>query len=218
MQNNKINKENIIETSLTTRKLTINNKEELKSIILLKKFEDSIQVKNTEHICKDGSVFDYSSITDLSQMFRDYRNLKSIPLFDTSNVTNMQAMFHSCSNITSVPLFNTSNVTNMKAMFFGCSNLKYIPLLDTSNVIDTSLMFSYCFELQKIPIIDITNSLRKKTFSSMFHECTSLPYENRLRIFYKNDKIILKLLNENKISKEKIIELLEKYEVLNRIR
>ena len=77
-----------------------------------------IPVKN------DGTVLlDTSSVTNMSIMFGDCTNLKTIPLLDTSNVTNMNSMFGDCTNLKTIPLLDTSNVTNMRYMFQGCTSL-----------------------------------------------------------------------------------------------
>ena len=70
--------------------------------------------------------YDYSQITNMSFMFAECKELKSVPLFNTVNVTNMCSMFYGCESLESVPLFNTKNVTEMIFMFDNCYNLKYI--------------------------------------------------------------------------------------------
>jgi hypothetical protein len=106
-----------------TKVIKITKKQELKKIILSGMFDDSIQVKNTEHICKDGSIYDYSEITDLTTMFDSSIGVNSIPLFDTSNVINMWGLFYNCSSLTSIPLLNISNVEQMPFIFDSCKKL-----------------------------------------------------------------------------------------------
>ena len=114
---------------------------------------------------------DFDGITNMSNMFRECRNLKTIPLIDTSNITDMYCMFYYCSNLQTIPLLNTSRVTNMDSMFYYCSNLQTIPLLDTSNVTDMNCMFFYCSNLQTIPPLDTS---KVTNMDSMFSSCESL--------------------------------------------
>ena len=113
---------------------------------------------------------DFNGITDMSNMFRDCKSLKTIQLIDTSNVTDMSYMFYNCTNLQTIPLLNTSNVTNMLYMFGYCT-LKTIPLLNTSNVTGMAYMFFYCENLQTIPSIDTSNVT---TMEDMFYSCPNL--------------------------------------------
>jgi surface protein len=99
---------------------------ELRDIILSGEFDNPIQVKNNEHICKNGTIYDYSSITDMSFMFDSCRPFTTIPLFDTSNVTDMCSMFQYCYNLTEIPQLNISNVSNITDIFYECSSLTKI--------------------------------------------------------------------------------------------
>ena len=69
-----------------------------------------------------------TKLTNLSYMFNECYNLKSIDLssLNTSNVNNMSSMLYRCKSLESIDLssFNTNNVTNMSCMFIGCSSLK----------------------------------------------------------------------------------------------
>ena len=71
--------------------------------------------------------FDFSNVTDMSNMFCSCNLLKSLDLsnFDTSKVTNMSSMFYDCISLTSLNLsgLNMSNVTNMRWMFNACKVL-----------------------------------------------------------------------------------------------
>ena len=65
--------------------------------------------------------FDTSSVTNMKQMFGDYKKLKSIDLynFNTSKVESMKFMFYNCENLESIDLssFDTSKVTTFAGMF-----------------------------------------------------------------------------------------------------
>jgi surface protein len=171
----------------------ITEKKELREVILSGKFNNSIQVKNTEHICKDGSIYDYSSITDMSNMFRvHYPDLISIPLIDTSNVIHMNNMFEDCFSLTSIPSFNTSKVIDLSCMFFGCSSLENIPQFDiTDNIIDLTYMFFGCSSLKNIDKL-------------MFY----------LQHIKEKDELLIKCLEQNpkSFSNNKIKELLKEFQ------
>ena len=70
-----------------------------------------------------------------------------LPDYDFSDITDMSEMFYNCSNLTSITTIDTSNVTNMNSMFSGCMSLKSIHQLDTSNVTNVINMFIYCGDL-----------------------------------------------------------------------
>lgn len=121
---------------------------------------------------------DFDGVTDMSCMFNDCQNIKTIPLIDTINVINMNFMFQNCRNLQAIPLIDTSNVTYMNGMFQNCSNLQTIPQIDTINVTEMGSMFSNCSNLQAIPLIDTSNV---RNMDSMFYSCsnlTSLPALN----------------------------------------
>ena len=121
---------------------------------------------------------DFDGVTDMSCMFNDCQNIKTIPLIDTINVINMNFMFQNCRNLQAIPIIDTSNVTYMNGMFQNCSNLQTIPQIDTINVTEMGSMFSNCSNLQTIPLIDTSNV---RNMDSMFYSCsnlTSLPALN----------------------------------------
>ena len=84
---------------------------------------------------------DFSSVTDMSYMFANCDNLKTIRLINTSNTTDMSNMFYNCESLQTIPLIDTSNVIIMSNMFYNCTSLQTIPQIDTSNVINMSYMF-----------------------------------------------------------------------------
>ncbi len=94
----------------------------------------------------DVSSFDTSEVEDMSVMFRNCQNLRSLSVskFNTSKVTNMTMMFMDCGLLSSIDLsnFDTSNVTNMGGMF-ARRNVKNLNIsnFDFSNVENISYMF-----------------------------------------------------------------------------
>ena len=70
---------------------------------------------------------DFEGITDMSNMFRECSNLRTIPEINTSNVGNMNNMFSYCRSLQTIPLLDASKVSNADYMFHNCSNLKTLP-------------------------------------------------------------------------------------------
>ena len=74
----------------------------------------------------DISDWDVSNVTNMSSMFFDCWELKSVgdlSKWNVSNVINMSAMFDSCEELESVEdisKWDVSNVTDMRFMFLGC--------------------------------------------------------------------------------------------------
>ena len=100
-----------------------------------------------------------ANITDMSSMFQDCYNLKSLDLtkFDTKNVSSMYFMFNNCPNLTSLDLtnFNTAEVRDMNRMFNmldeSSTALTTIYVSDnfvTTNVQNGENMFKNCTKLK----------------------------------------------------------------------
>jgi surface protein len=188
----------------------IPTKYDLRKLILSGEFDDPIQVKNTEHICNNGIVYDYSHISDLSFLFDECHSLSFIPPFDTSNVSDMSFMFSECASLSSIPFFDTSNVSDMSHMFEFCYSLTSIPFFDTSNVSNMSFMFYKCKLLISIPFFDISNV---SDFSNIFFYCLSLSKLNQVEFLFYNDKFLLTNLKQNPdlFSDKKLTDLLSIY-------
>ena len=90
-----------------------------------------------------------SSITNLSERFKNDRNLIFMPLIDTSQVTNMSYMFQGCTRLTNVPLLNLENTTTITAMFTECINLEEIPNFNTRNVTHMGTMCTRMYKFKK---------------------------------------------------------------------
>ena len=120
-----------------------------------------------------------SEVTNMSCMFRDCENLKSIDVshFNTENVTDMSRMFYECKNVRALDVskFNTSKVNNMYSMFDDCWRLKSLDVskFNTSNVASVAYMFDNCNSLETIDVsnFDTRNVTNMK---SMFSSCSSL--------------------------------------------
>ncbi|MBO7691354.1 MAG: BspA family leucine-rich repeat surface protein [Methanobrevibacter sp.] len=75
---------------------------------------------NICHNLTKTTLFDTSSVVDMSYMYNEGKSLIECPIYDTSKVTTMQSMFCSCWVLKKVPLFDTSKVENIYRMFDDC--------------------------------------------------------------------------------------------------
>ncbi len=120
-----------------------------------------------------------ANITDMSSMFQNCYNLKSLDFtnFDTKNVSSMYFMFYGCSNLTSLDLtdFNTKNVKNMYGMFGDCSNLNSLDItnFNTAKVTDMGNMFLGCSNLTSLDLTNF-NTAKVTDMHGMFKGCSAL--------------------------------------------
>lgn len=120
-----------------------------------------------------------ANITDMSSMFQECSNLKSLDFtnFDTKNVSNMYFMFNNCPNLTSLDLtdFNTKNVKNMNGMFCDCSNLTSLDLtnFNTAKVTNMGNMFLGCSNLTSLDLTNF-NTAKVTDMHGMFKGCSAL--------------------------------------------
>ena len=120
-----------------------------------------------------------ANITDMSSMFQNCCNLKSLDFtnFDTKNVSNMYFMFYGCSTLTSLDLtnFNTKNVSNMYGMFGDCSNLTSLDItnFNTAKVTDMGNMFLGCSKLTSLDLTNF-NTAKVTDMQGMFRGCSAL--------------------------------------------
>jgi surface protein len=130
----------------------------------------------------DIEYLNTENVTDMSHMFEDCHQLKSIDLsnFDTRNVTNMSYMFIGLGNMIEVisldfSNFETEQVTDMSYMFKYASGLKSLDLsnFDTGNVTNMSHMFESCYYLENLNLSGF-NTERVTDMSGMFRGCSSL--------------------------------------------
>ena len=119
------------------------------------------------------------SVTDISCMFMDCINLRSIYIsnLDTSRVMDMHALFCNCTSIRAldIPNWNTSNVIHMNYMFYNCSSLIHLDISqwDTSRVQDMHCMFKDCSML-KVLDFNNWNTSNVTHMQHMFSNCTLL--------------------------------------------
>ena len=146
-----------------------------------------------------------ANITDMSSMFQNCYNLKSLDFtnFDTKNVSNMYFMFNGCSTLTSLDLtnFNTMNVSNMYGMFCDCKNLTSLDItnFNTAEVTDMSFMFLGCSNLTSLDLTNF-NTAKVTDMHGMFKACsalTSLDLTNFNTAEVRNMSYMFNMLNES---------------------
>lgn len=93
----------------------------------------------TSYITEISKNLDTSKVTDMGDMFRDCRNLQTIPLLDTSNVTIMGSMFDGCRNLSDESLNNILAMCTNAAKITSNKTLKYIGLTEEQANICQSL-------------------------------------------------------------------------------
>ena len=120
-----------------------------------------------------------NKVTDLSGMFQNCTNLKSIDVsdFDTSNVTKMNSMFELCRELTTLDMsnFDTSNVTDMNNMFECCASLTELDVsnFDTSKVTNMAFMFGECWHLKTLDLSNFDTS-NVTDMNNMFAFCNNM--------------------------------------------
>ena len=116
-----------------------NAKENLRTLIL--NCNNSSSSSSAE--CNKVVNYDTSNITDMSNLFNEFKYNIDISHWNTAKVTNMSHMFYKARNFNS-PLesWNTSKVTNMSYMFYEARAFNQ-PLnsWNTSNVTKMNGMF-----------------------------------------------------------------------------
>jgi surface protein len=134
--------------------------------------------------------------TDLSDMFQECENLKTIngiKNWDTSHVETMAGMFAGCKSLESLDLsnFNTSQVTNMVYMFSWCENLRELNLsnFDMCNIREkwnASMMFQDCRRLHTLRLDNCSRETVERIInSSWFPTGKAEDYEGTRKIYCK---------------------------------
>jgi surface protein len=147
---------------------------------------------------KGVSVIVTSEHDNLSEMFSECENLRTIKDFDqwdTSNVTTMKKMFYSCRNLKLLDLssFDTSNVENMREMFNRCENLKELNLssFEIRENCDTDRMFVDCRRLHTLRLDNCNEgTIRKIVESDEFPTGEVWDYEGTRQIFVKAENVV----------------------------
>ena len=132
---------------------------------------------------EDITKVNYSKITNMSFLFSNNNELKSVPNLEVGNVTNMLGMFENCENLVDVGNIDTSGSYNLAYMFQGCRKLRSVPKFDTRNVQTAYKMFYGCKNLE---YINMTNLSKIEEVSKIFFGCKSL--KENLDLCFSIDK------------------------------
>lgn len=131
-------------------------------------------------------VFDFSNITDMSNMFYGCRNLTEIPLFDTSNVENWSSAFRNTYKPI-IPEFNTRVARDFTYLFYY-SYIENIPELKCGYVNSMDNAFYNCMYIINVGGFKdfgkaFTSSTGNRTLS--IKDSASLTYESCMNIINK---------------------------------
>ena len=141
--------------------------------------DDTIKEKDTLEI----KLIEINTITDMSSIFANCKNLISVPdisEWDFKNVTNITNMFSYCESLITLPdisKWDISQIKSLSGIFSHCHSLESLPEINkwnTSNINDMSWIFSFCYNLKSLPDISQWDTSNVNNMSIMFSYCTSL--------------------------------------------
>lgn len=130
-----------------------------------------MNIKFTEtNFTEIPEIFDFSDVTNFSNMFTNCYSLTSIPKIDYAKITNYQNAFvHT--KVEDFSKVNTINATTLEAMFYGCSTITESPILDCSNATNLFRLFWECNNLTDAHVI---NTGLAQRMDGMFESCGKL--------------------------------------------
>ena len=186
--------------------IKITNKNELANLMI-----------NDEDITK----YDYSSITDFSEMFygsyleeipqlqnldmsnvktaesmfENCQKLKKVPKLNTNKLVNASQMFCYCPALEEFPDMNYSKIKNALEMFKGCTSLKNVPNINFKKVEECYGMFNFCSELKSC-LVNVENA---KSIYGMFSDCPNLEEVSKEGNFKNLQNITTLFYSSNKI-------------------
>jgi len=127
----------------------------------------------------DLNVIDTSEITDMSEIFLEYKDYKiDVSNWNTSNVMTMTNMFEysKISDIIGIENWDVSNVKYMIGMFNHCINIEYLnlSLWNVKKLMFAGVMFDECKNLKSIGDISDWNVKKLLNTTGMFYGCKKL--------------------------------------------
>ena len=128
---------------------------------------------------KVPSCFDFSALTNGTNMFTGCTGLTSLSGLNTPLLTDGTGMFNGCTGLTSLSGLNISSLINGYFMFNGCTGLTSLSGLNISSLINGYFMFNGCTGLTSLSGLNIS-SLINGYF--MFNGCTGLTSLSGLNI------------------------------------
>ena len=139
-------------------------------------------VQNNRNICKlliHGKVKELYATEENEKFNKNAYTLK-IYLIAIEPIRNMSCMFKNGTQLKSLPdinELNTKNVKSMSYLFSGCKSLVYLPDIsgwNLRNVNDISYMFNGCRSLKSLPDISRWKLSNVNNMEGMFKDCVSL--------------------------------------------
>ena len=119
----------------------------IKEIEKGKKYE-VFKEKKIEVTLKEKGNKSFGAVTDMSYMFNNCKDMKSIDFrnWNSVNITSMEAMFQLC-DFTQIPAdisgFNTQNLENIRAMFCKCTKMTVVPNLNNWHKNKNTNLYTY---------------------------------------------------------------------------
>jgi hypothetical protein len=179
----------------------------IKEIEKGKKYE-VFKEKKIEVTLKEKGNKSFGAVTDMSYMFNNCKDMKSIDFrnWNSVNITSMEAMFQLC-DFTQIPTdisgFNTQNLENIRAMFCKCTKMAAIPNMNiwyknskSTNLKNMSMLFNGCKSLNSFILPKNWNkSNNLEDISYMFNRCSNLTEIKEFSFNSHNLKNMCGLLN-----------------------
>ncbi len=161
-------------TKINQFKYFPNDFKELKKIITKRALDSNDGVLDLNDI-------DISKITNLSYLFENINNIKSVDMneWDTSKVTDIHGLFWCNKSIEEIYIsdWDTSNVQSFYGVFYKCENLKILDLtnwkFDKCEKID--LMFANCSKLDVSFTENWDIDVNKVNCGDTFRNCNNPP-------------------------------------------
>lgn len=151
----------------------LSTKEELKELIL-----SCVNGKITESELNNKELYNYSSITDLTEMFIN-EDIEKLPSWDASNVETINGLFTNCEKLKEIPKLYLPKVKDLSNMCYGCKSLKNVELNLTKEAKFAYTAFADCKNLESLKIKGlwklkdmtgiIEGSTKKLDFKSLNH-------------------------------------------------
>ena len=158
-----------------------NDFKELKKIITKRALDSNDGVLDLNDI-------DISKITNLSYLFENINNIKSVNMndWDTSKVTDIHGLFWCNKSIEKIYIndWNTNNIESFYGTFYDCENLKTLDLskwkFDKCKEID--LMFANCSKLDLSFTKNWDIDTNKVNCGDTFRNCNNPPKWYKLQM------------------------------------
>ena len=124
------------------------------------------------------TTLDVSNVVDFTECFKGCSFSQSPVIldwqFNSTEQVDLTSMFENCTNLKTLELTNLTTVDNMTNMFSGCSSLETLNLQKLSTVSDMTSAFQNCSSLETLTLDNLTTITIDDTNGSPFLGCTNL--------------------------------------------